>query len=381
MAHKWIREGLRLADAVRKFGHPIALARRYGYLYRDRRFSPNEIRLFRLLDPTLDRASLARFVSKEELLEVQRSLNPPSLHVWTEDKLEFHLRCVREGLRVPRLVGALSPRRYDGLSVPVAQSARELVELLGASEDRTLILKPVAGVHGDGVTRLVRSPDGWIDASGAPFTVARFERMVTTSGYEAWMLQEELVGHPALHEFSDTSGLQTCRIVTFLADAGDVEILAARLRLICGDSARDNFSYGTTGNVIANLDPGTGRIVSAVTGTGRDPEIVSVAVHPRTKRELVGFAVPDWPSATALALRAARAFAPLRTIGWDVAITPDGACLIEGNVTWDTLSGDPRMGEIHRRLAAECRRSGAQTEEPEARRTPIPDDDAVQQNQ
>ena len=35
--------------------------------------------------------------------------------------------------------------------------------------------------------------------------------------------------------------------------------------------------------------------------------------------------------------RAARAFAPLRTIGWDVAITPDGPSLIEGNVTWDPL--------------------------------------------
>src|SRR5690606_24261221 len=123
-----------------------------------------------------DHGALARFVSKEELVQVQRSLNPPQLHAWTEDKLEFHRRCVREGLRVPRLVAALSPRgRHAELGVPVVETARELLALLHGVGDRALILKPVAGVHGEGVTRLVRSAQIWIDATGAHFTAGRFD--------------------------------------------------------------------------------------------------------------------------------------------------------------------------------------------------------------
>jgi hypothetical protein len=53
-----------------------------------------------------------------------------------------------------------------------------------------------------------------------------------------------------------------------------------------------------------------------------------------------GFAIPLWAEACALVERAALAFLPLRTIGWDVAVTPRGALLIEGNVTWDP----PQLG-------------------------------------
>ena len=74
--------------------------------------------------------------------------------------------------------------------------------------------------------------------------------------------------------------------------------------------------------------------------------------HPRTRARLIGYRVPHWPAARDLVERAARAFAPLRTIGWDVAITDGEPCLIEANVTWDTLTGEPRMGDIYRRMAA-----------------------------
>ena len=39
-----------------------------------------------------------------------------------------------------------------------------------------------------------------------------------------------------------------------------------------------------------------------------------------------------------------------RTIGWDIAITADFPRLIEGNVTWDTLIGETRMGSIYQQL-------------------------------
>jgi hypothetical protein len=49
------------------------------------------------------------------------------------------------------------------------------------------------------------------------------------------------------------------------------------------------------------------------------------------------FRVPFIEDVRDLVTRAALAFTPLRTIGWDVAITDAGPSLIEGNVTWDPL--------------------------------------------
>lgn len=378
---KLFREAVRLVDASREYGRPGSIARRYRHLYFERRFSPDEIRFFRLLDPSLDSSDLACFVSKEELLAVQRELNRSGVHDWTEDKLEFHRRCARAGLEVPRLLARCGPDRSLDTGGRVAERPELLPSILDALEEEVVILKPVHGVHGEGVQRLQRTRDGWVDSAGQAITGPGLAQQMAASGYDSWMVQECLVGHPVLQRLSDTDGLQTCRVVTFLRGDGRVEILAARLRLICGPGARDNFSYGRTGNVIANLDIDTGRIVSAVSGSGRDPRIVSVQRHPRTGRELTGFAVPDWGSAVDLAVRAARAFAPLCTVGWDVAIGPDAPRLIEGNDTWDTLSGEPRMGAIYRRLAAECAGLQAESEQAKTRRPAPAHDGAVHQDQ
>ena len=50
--------------------------------------------------------------------------------------------------------------------------------------------------------------------------------------------------------------------------------------------------------------------------------------------------MPEWEAARDLALRTAEAFAPLRTVGWDIAPVPGGAELIEGNAWWGA-SADP----------------------------------------
>ncbi len=73
--------------------------------------------------------------------------------------------------------------------------------------------------------------------------------------------------------------------------------------------------------------------------------------HPRTGVALEGFPVPGWDAAQALARDAGRAFAPLRTIGWDIAPTPEGPALIEANAWWSFLPepgpwGDPTVAAL-----------------------------------
>jgi hypothetical protein len=57
-------------------------------------------------------------------------------------------------------------------------------------------------------------------------------------------------------------------------------------------------------------------------------------VHPVTGAPTVGVQLPEWDAVLALVSRAAEAFAPLRAVGWDVAITDGGVVLLEANAWW-----------------------------------------------
>lgn len=345
-------ETYRLIQAMCRYGaNPISAIRRYWTLYQDRQFSPDEIHFQRLLDPALSETDLLRAVSKEELLAVQARLNPSEFHARTEDKIEFNRFCRENQLPTPDIF-ALYDRGQSQRSgdIPQINDVSGLDHFLHRTDTESFILKPVAGVNGEGVMRLERHEGQWRDTHGAAFDAPKLLDTMTRTPYARWLFQRVVRGHPVLAALSNTTGLQTVRVVTVVDHANRARILAARLRLICGDVAHDNFEFGKTGNVIAILNPENGRIESAVGGSSARYEMQPVTRHPRTGHELIGFEVPNWPAVRALAIGAAQKFIPLRSIGWDVAVTPDTPTLIEGNVTWATLSGEARMGDIYRGL-------------------------------
>jgi hypothetical protein len=59
------------------------------------------------------------------------------------------------------------------------------------------------------------------------------------------------------------------------------------------------------------------------------------SAHPKTGIPFATVRLPHWPAARLLVCRAALVFAPIRTVGWDVALTTEGPVLVEGNVWWD----------------------------------------------
>lgn len=55
---------------------------------------------------------------------------------------------------------------------------------------------------------------------------------------------------------------------------------------------------------------------------------------PDSGEPLQGFMVPCWQELLEVALDGSTAFRELGTIGWDIALTEDGPCLIEGNARY-----------------------------------------------
>ena len=97
----------------------------------------------------------------------------------------------------------------------------------------------------------------------------------------------------------------------------------------------DNHDHGRTGNLHASIDLKTGMLIGANTRTMDGSGLKTVPMHPVTGKLFEGFQMPLWKEACQLATETAYNFLPLRIVGWDIAISPNGPCLIEGNAWAD----------------------------------------------
>ena len=148
------------------------------------------------------------------------------------------------------------------------------------------------------------------------------------NGYD--MAEEFVQQHDRMDRLSP-SGLNTVRIVTQLDANNNTEILGCRLR-ISVDSPVDNLAAG---NLAAPIDEATG----VVSGNAVYSDITRAECefHPITKVRIRGFQIPFWQDTLKFVKDLAAAHKGNRSVGWDIAITPDGPDIIEGNHDWCKL--------------------------------------------
>ena len=167
----------------------------------------------------------------------------------------------------------------------------------------------------------------WID--GGPAEAAEVASRVTGR----YLLQERLAQHPAL-EALHPSSVNTIRLVTVYRD-GQVKPFVAALRVGTGGATVDNWSAG---GLVVGLNLDTGRLYGRgifKPGCGGDVRYGGfVDRHPDSDVLLDGYQLPDIPEAVALACRLHLDLGGPRTVGWDLAITPDGPSVVEGNSHW-----------------------------------------------
>jgi len=141
------------------------------------------------------------------------------------------------------------------------------------------------------------------------------------------LAEEFIEQHSDLSKLSP-SGLNTIRIITQINKQGEVDILGACLR-ISVNSHVDNLA---SGNIAAPVDIDSGIVCSV--GVYSDITKENVENHPVTGMKISGFQIPFWVDAIMMAKKAALYRPENRSIGWDVAITPNGPDLVEGNHNW-----------------------------------------------
>ena len=176
----------------------------------------------------------------------------------------------------------------------------------------TLIAKPLDGCCGRGVEKLRMADYG--SAEGL------YDHILSLGvQYE---LEEVLVQHEILNGLYPHA-INTLRVVT-INHKGTPHLICTYFRIGNGGKHVDNFNNG---GMVAPVDEETG----VVRESAIDKKKNLYEVHPMTGTPIKGFRFPYWQEAIDLCMKAATEVPQMGYVGWDVAFTPDGPCLVEGN--------------------------------------------------
>ncbi len=308
-------------------------------------FTAKEVHLVGLLDPSRYGFE-KRMMSRRHLFVVQKILNRGSgprarlrhgSAVRTvENKAIFAFQCDAEGLAAPRLYAVLGQELDEWVwSERKPESRADWISFFNESLPGEFVVKPVDGVYGWGFRLFSRRADRFIDHCGVSLSAGELhDELTRNQRFAGWLIQERLHNHPALKRLCGGRGLATVRVNTILLD-GAVHILSAHLRVVCGDNVVDNFHGGINGNLCATVTDLRRGVLRAGLGIDNDGAGRWVQEHPNTGLSIEGFELPLWDQVVTLSKKALLAFGPLRAVGWDVAMTPAGPALVEGNAYFD----------------------------------------------
>lgn len=137
------------------------------------------------------------------------------------------------------------------------------------------------------------------------------------------LVEEFIVQHPALAAFNPSS-TNVPRLNTMLDKNGEPQLFSAFFRSGSGDTVVDNMGAG---GMAAHIDVETGIVDTLAI----DEDANEFLVHPISGQVFPGLRIPHWEEAKAAVLRAAKEVPDMRFIGWDVAVTENGVCIVEGN--------------------------------------------------
>jgi hypothetical protein len=149
------------------------------------------------------------------------------------------------------------------------------------------------------------------------------------------LVEEFVAQHPELARLSPKS-VNTLRIITYY-DGTTVHVLAHAFKMGNGADL-DNFGQGGIQTTV--YDHGELRYGAF------NKEGDKYLVHPLTGVDIVGFAVPLFDDAVAMAVEMATIVPEVPYIGWDIAITPDRPIVIEGNYNTGVFQMKPSLSGI-----------------------------------
>lgn len=169
----------------------------------------------------------------------------------------------------------------------------------------------------------------FLETQSAPWSQLKLSLPSRFQPPEHYVFEEFIEQHPHLTQLNPGS-LNSVRLYTFLESLKSVKIWCMFLRVGVGPGP-DTLTQGGLG---FKLDENGKTSYPCITN---NPYTQVPEVHPLTHEPLLGFQLPHFEAMKELACQSARRLPEIRVNGWDIAIKPDGPCLIEGNDRGDHM--------------------------------------------
>lgn len=183
--------------------------------------------------------------------------------------------------------------------------------------------KKLTGIKGEGAFPL-RLDSGKIFCERGELTTVELANRLEG----VYLLQEKVAQHEQVSRLHPTS-VNTMRILTF-NDNDRITLFSAALRIGTKQRSVDNWGAGGIA-VPIDIESGTlGEYGVYKPGYGG-----RVTAHPDSGITLLGYPIPYFKESIDLACRLHRYFYGMHSVGWDIAVTPNGPVFIEGNEDWD----------------------------------------------
>jgi hypothetical protein len=279
------------------------------------------------------------FLGWRLLEEFSRSLNPRHAVLPAWDKIVFALTAEAAGLPIAPTAACFHPaRRVSSIFGKHLQSVDETREFLKDASVYPLFGKPVFSQGGHGAAYLSdisedRKRIHLLD--GNTMALETFlERLTTTVDRRyhkpqcGYLFQRPLQQHPTMLALTNWSAICSVRVIC-LNDLGSVIPIRAALKLAVPPNHTDNFSDGSTGNLLANVNLQTGAL--DITVGGMWPETEVYYHYPDTGARLEDFIVPGWDSILAACQEAGKVYPLMKIHHWDFGITDEGPKIMELN--------------------------------------------------
>ena len=267
------------------------------------------------------------------------------------NKLAFARVMTLHGFRCPAVHALLdrgTVHYLDGARSP--SSAREWLAREQAA-GRRLVLKPVDSGQGQGIVFLDAAPAGF-SLNGIRASLDDVEALVVPlRRYLITEFAEQAAYAAAIYPHTTN----TVRVLTLWdLEAGRPFMAAAAHRFGTARSAPVDNWHGGWGGLSARID-----IDSGVLGPGATLSDAGRLCwhdrHPESGSPIAGVRVTGWTDVVATILGAAARLPEAPAIGWDLVVTDEGVCFLEGNsppgpFVWQVhgpLLADPRVRRFY----------------------------------
>jgi len=281
-----------------------------------------------------DRTNYKDYLSIKEfyLLKSAQSLHNFETSSLLKNKLSFALYCENNNLTVPKLISYNLNRSFAfNNQLYQLNNDNEIInfykKIFNETGEKGLFIKEIAAHGGKGCYLL--TPNNLEESIRGQKFYAR-----------SFVHQEVANQHTAISEIYPHS-INTIRFISHIDQEGRSHIISAFMRFGRGGNIIDNASGGGM-YVAVNMEKGMleGQAHQSMKAGGN-----LFSQHPDTNFNFKDFKIPYFKEARAMVFDALR-YIPDGFTGWDIAITPTGPLLIEGNENPGMQTADIAYGGL-----------------------------------